>query len=65
MATTLAYGKYYRDVYQGKAGWSVVHGDKCVFLGSDGDGVKIITAYISKSKAAVFAGRVAIENKEV
>ena len=62
---TLAYGKYYRDVYQGKAGWSVVHGDKCVFLGSDGDGVKIITAYVSKSKAAVFAGRVAIENKEV
>lgn len=62
---TLAYGKYYRDVYQGTAGWSVVLGDKCVFLGSDGDGVKIITAYVSKSKAAVFAGRVAIENKEV
>lgn len=62
---TLAYGKYYRDVYKGTAGWSVVLGDKCVFLGSDGDGVKIITAYVSKSKAAVFAGRVAIENKEM
>ena len=62
---TLAYGKYYNDTYQDKSGWSVVNGDKCVFLGKDGDGVKIITAYVSKSKAAVFARRAAIENKEV
>ena len=62
---TLAYGKYYKDTYQDKSGWSVVNGDKCVFLGKDGDGVKIITAYVSKSKAAVFARRAAIENKEV
>lgn len=62
---TLAYGKYYTDTYQDKSGWSVVNGDKCVFLGKDGDGVKIITAYVSKSKAAVFARRAAIENKEV
>lgn len=62
---TLAYGKYYVDTYQDKSGWSVVNGDKCVFLGKDGDGVKIITAYVSKSKAAVFARRAAIENKEV
>ena len=62
---TLAYGKYYKDTYQDKCGWSVVNGDKCVFLGKDGDGVKIVTAYVSKSKAAVFARRAAIENKEV
>ena len=62
---TLAYGKYYRDVYKGSAGWSVVLGDKCVFLGSDGDGVKIVTAYVSKTKAAVFSRLTAIENKEV
>ncbi len=62
---TLAYGKYYRDVYKGTAGWSVVQGDKCVFLGSDGDGVKIITAYVSKTKAAVFSRLTAIENKEM
>ena len=63
--STLAYGKYYRDVYKGSAGWSVVLGDKCVFLGSDGDGVKIVTAYVSKAKAAVFSRLTAIENKEV
>ena len=62
---TLAYGKYYRDVYKGTAGWSVVQGDKCVFLGPDGDGVKIITAYVSKTKAAVFSRLTAIENKEM
>ena len=62
---TLAYGKYYADTYQDKSGWIVVNGDKCVFLGKDGDGVKIITAYVSKSKAAIFARRAAIENKGV
>ena len=36
------------------------------FLGKDGDdGVKIITAYASNTKAAVFKGRVALENEEV
>lgn len=61
---TLAYGKYYEDSYKLHRGWSVVLGDQCVFLGSDGDGVKIITAYISKTKAAVFARRAAIENRQ-
>lgn len=62
---TLAYGKYYKDTYQKFSGWSVVNGDKCVFLGKDGDGVKIITAYVSSAKAAAFKRRTAIENKEV
>jgi len=61
---TLAYGKYYKDTYQNLSGWSVVNGDKCVFLGNDGDGVKIISAYASSTKAAVFKGRVALENEE-
>ena len=62
---TLAYGKFYEDTYQKFSGWSVVNGDKCVFLGKDGDGVKIITAYVSKTKAAVFSRRVALENEEM
>ena len=44
----------------------MVNGDKCVFLGPDGDGmVKVVTAYVSKTKAAVFSRQAAIENKEV
>ena len=63
---TLAYGKFYEDTYQKFSGWSVVNGDKCVFLGKDGDdGAKIITAYVSKTKAAVFSRRVALENEEM
>ena len=64
---TLAYGKYYRDTYKGTSAWAVVgSGGKCVILGEDGDGVKIITAFIlSPAKQAVFAGKKAIENAEV
>ena len=41
----------------------IILGDKCVFLGPDSpDGVKIITAYASKEKAASFKSRKAIEN---
>lgn len=61
---TLAYGKYYEDVFMGKAGFVAVNGDKMVFLGRDGAGVRIVTAYASKTKAAVFTGRAAIENRE-
>ena len=60
----LAYGKYYPDTYQGKSGWAVMLGDKFVFLSKDGDGVRVDSAYVSKSKAAVFARRTAIENSE-
>ena len=60
----LAYGKYYPDTYQGKSGWAVMLGDKFVFLSKDGEGVRVDSAYVSKSKAAVFARRAAIENSE-
>lgn len=62
---TLAYGKYYEDVYKNKVGITVMLGDKCVHLSEDGDGVKITTAYISKNKAVVFRTRTAFENSEV
>jgi hypothetical protein len=62
---TLAYGKYYEDSSIDRAAWAVVDGDKCVFLGRDGDGVKIITAYADKAKAAAISRQTAIENSEV
>ena len=64
---TLAYGKYYRDTYKGTSAWSVVgSGGKCVVLGEDGDGVKIVTAYIlSPEKRSAFARMKAVENSEM
>ncbi len=43
----------------------MVDGDKCGFLGRDGSGVKIITAYADKAKAAAISRQTAIENSEV